>query len=279
MPESKLSEPLLEAETPLAYGSLNNEVASGDVENQKESTGFSCRKFWFFAGPGFAMTIAYIDPGNFESDLQAGAYSGLSLMWVLFAVTAFGYIFQVLTAQVAIYSGLSLAQHCRLAYPKPVVIFIWLMTEVAVIGSDIQEVVGSAIGWNVLFGLDLWKGTLLTAVLSILLLNVDTMCGNRSLEILFGGLLGVVCVSMVTMLVTSPVNHRQDMESTITAPFNSGLLVQALGMLGCVIMPYNIHLHSAMMRQSMEGRFANHKLSEINAYSKLESAIGPLTAS
>merc|ERR1719191_256941 len=127
-------------------------------------TKFSFKTFMSYAGPGWLMSLAYLDPGNLESDLQNGAYTGYSLIWVLFLCTVAGLILQVLAARLAAVTSLNLAQACRKYYGRRTSLILWVMTELAIIGSDIQEVVGSAIALNLLFGWPLIVGTIVTGL-------------------------------------------------------------------------------------------------------------------
>ncbi|KAI8482998.1 hypothetical protein Bbelb_392980 [Branchiostoma belcheri] len=121
---------------------VNFEIAPGQ--------GFSFRKLWAFTGPGWLMSIAYLDPGNIESDLTAGAIAKYKLLWVLMWSTVMGLILQLLAARLGCVTGLHLAQVCRQKYPRGPRLALWIMMEIAIIGSDIQEVVGSAIAMNLL---------------------------------------------------------------------------------------------------------------------------------
>merc|ERR1719174_3491346 len=123
-------------------------------------TSFSCATFMKYAGPGWLMSLAYLDPGNLESDLQNGAFAGYALIWVLFFCTLAGLILQMLAARLGTVTGHHLATVCRMHYSETTSRTIWLMTEIAIIGSDIQEVVGTSIALNVLFGIPLWVGSL-----------------------------------------------------------------------------------------------------------------------
>lgn len=121
-----------------------------------------------FAGPGLLMSIAYIDPGNLESDLQTGFTAGYRLGWIILWSTVLGFIVQLLAMRLGIVTGKHLAEHCRNIYPVYPRIMLWLMTEVAIIGSDIQEVIGSAIAIQLLSNgaLPLWVGVLVTGTSS-----------------------------------------------------------------------------------------------------------------
>lgn len=127
---------------------------------------FSWKKLWLFTGPGFLMSIAFLDPGNLEGDLQAGAIAGYSLLWLLLWATAIGLLVQLLAARLGVASGRHLAELCRDEYPKWARMVLWVMAELALIGADIQEVIGSAIALKILSNgfLPLWSGVVITAL-------------------------------------------------------------------------------------------------------------------
>lgn len=126
---------------------------------------FSWRKLWMFTGPGFLMSIAFLDPGNLEGDLQAGAIAGYSLLWLLMWATAMGLLVQLLAARLGVATGRHLAELCREEYPRWARNALWVMAELALIGADIQEVIGSAIAIKILSNgvLPLWFGVVITA--------------------------------------------------------------------------------------------------------------------
>jgi len=129
------------------------------------SPSFSWNKLWKYTGPGFLMSIAFLDPGNLEGDLQAGAVSGYSLLWLLLLSTVMGLWIQVLSGRIGVVTGRHMAEICRDEYPFWVVLLLWVMAEVALIAADIQEVIGSAIAIKILSngGVPLWGGVLITA--------------------------------------------------------------------------------------------------------------------
>ncbi|RHY89696.1 hypothetical protein DYB35_004876 [Aphanomyces astaci] len=139
-----------------------------DIDSEYNILGFkfafSWATLWAYAGPGWLMSIAFVDPGNLESDLQAGAYGGYQLIWVLLGATIMGFFLQVLSARLGVVTGKNLAEMCHLMYPRWTSRVLWFMAEVAIVGSDIQEVLGSAIALQILFKLPLWIGCLVTAV-------------------------------------------------------------------------------------------------------------------
>lgn len=127
---------------------------------------FSWKKLWLFMGPGFLMSIAFLDPGNLEGDLQAGAIAGYSLLWLLMWATAMGLLIQSLSARLGVATGRHLAELCREEYPDWARLLLWSMAEIAMIGADIQEVIGSAIAIKILSRgfLPLWAGVVITAL-------------------------------------------------------------------------------------------------------------------
>ena len=163
-----------------------------DVDAYKPS--FSWRRLWAYTGPGWLMSIAYLDPGNLESDLQAGAVAKYQLIWVLWWSTVLGWFIQTLAARLGVVTGRHLAQICRYEYNTPIALILWIMTELAIIGSDIQEVVGSAVAFQVLFGWPLWIGCLLTAFDAFTFLLLSKL-GMRFLEAFFCSLIGVMAVT------------------------------------------------------------------------------------
>lgn len=140
------------------------DYVDGD-EDSSVAPPFSWKKLWLFTGPGFLMSIAFLDPGNLEGDLQAGAIAGYSLLWLLMWATAMGLLIQLLSARVGVATGRHLAELCRDEYPNWARFVLWFMAELALIGADIQEVIGSAIAIQILSRgvLPLWAGVLITA--------------------------------------------------------------------------------------------------------------------
>lgn len=140
-------------------------VNSTDTVDFSITPPFSWKKLWLFTGPGFLMSIAFLDPGNLEGDLQAGAIAGYSLLWLLMWATAMGLLIQLLSARVGVATGRHLAELCREEYPYWASLLLWFMAELALIGADIQEVIGSAIAIQILSHgvLPLWVGVIITA--------------------------------------------------------------------------------------------------------------------
>lgn len=157
---------------------------------------FSFRKLWAFTGPGFLMSIAYLDPGNIESDLQAGAVAGFKLLWVLMSATILGLLMQRLSARLGVVTGKHLAEVCYTQYPKVPRLVLWIMVEIAIIGSDMQEVIGTAIAFYLLSDgkIPLYAGVIITIADTFTFLLLDKY-GLRKLEAFFAFLITAMAIT------------------------------------------------------------------------------------
>ncbi|GJN35304.1 hypothetical protein PR202_gb24059 [Eleusine coracana subsp. coracana] len=170
---------------------------------------FSWRKLWLYTGPGFLMSIAFLDPGNLEGDLQAGAVAGDTLLWLLLWATAMGLLVQLLAARLGVATGRHLAELCRDEYPDAARRALWLMTEVAMVGADIQEVIGSAIAIKILSRgyLPLWAGVVITALDCFIFLSLENY-GVRKLEAVFAFLIATMAISFAWMFTDTKPNGK-----------------------------------------------------------------------
>eukprot|EP00052_Salpingoeca_macrocollata_P024155 m.215120 g.215120 ORF g.215120 m.215120 type:complete len:555 (+) comp22199_c1_seq7:1534-3198(+) len=235
---------------------------------------FSFRKLWAFTGPGFLMSIAYLDPGNLESDLQAGAVAGYQLLWVLFWSTVGGLFLQLLSARLAVVTGLNLAQMCRQQYSKPVRTAVWLMMELAIVAADIQEVIGSAIAIDILSGgrVPLWAGSVITAVDTFLFLFLEQY-GLRKLEAFFAALITTMSITFGYMYVVSAPPQDKVLYGLAVPGCDSDAFEQAIGLVGAIIMPHNLYLHSALVLSRDVDVSSKKKIKEANFYYALEGSI------
>ncbi|XP_053564191.1 natural resistance-associated macrophage protein 2 [Bombina bombina] len=240
-------------------------------------TCFSFRKLWAFTGPGFLMSIAYLDPGNIESDLQSGSVAKFKLLWVLLLATIIGLLLQRLAARLGVVTGLHLAEVCNRQYPKVPRIILWLMVELAIIGSDMQEVIGSAIAINLLSAgvVPLWAGVLITIVDTFFFLFLDKY-GLRKLELFFGFLITLMAVTFGYEYITVSPDQGQLLKGMFF-PYCEGCgtpqLEQAVGIVGAVIMPHNMYLHSALVKSREVNRANKKEVREANKYFFIESSI------
>ncbi|XP_038278733.1 natural resistance-associated macrophage protein 1 [Dermochelys coriacea] len=239
--------------------------------------GFSFRKLWAFTGPGFLMSIAFLDPGNIESDLQCGAVAGFKLLWVLLWATTLGLLCQRLAIRLGVVTGMDLGEVCYQYYPKVPRVLLWIMIEIAIIGSDMQEVIGTAIAFSLLSAgrIPLWGGVLITIIDTLVFLFLDKY-GLRKLEAFFGLLITIMAVTFgYEYVVVRPV--QTEVLKGIFFPYCRGCgreeLLQAVGIVGAIIMPHNIYLHSSLVKTREVTRSERKEVSEANKYFLIESCI------
>ncbi|XP_017884561.1 protein Malvolio isoform X2 [Ceratina calcarata] len=243
---------------------------------------FSLRKLWAFTGPGFLMSIAYLDPGNIESDLQSGVTAKYKLLWVLLSATVLGLIMQRLSARLGVVTGLHLAEMCYRQYKIVPRMILWIMIEVAIIGSDMQEVIGTAIALSLLTNnaIPVWGGVLITVFDTFTFLLLDKY-GLRKLEFFFGFLITVMAVTFGYEYIISAPPQGEVMSGMFIPWYNNydkTMLLQAVGIVGAVIMPHNLYLHSALVKSRDIDRKESKKVSEANMYYFVEACIALLVS-
>ncbi|XP_017797801.1 PREDICTED: protein Malvolio isoform X2 [Habropoda laboriosa] len=243
---------------------------------------FSFRKLWAFTGPGFLMSIAYLDPGNIESDLKSGVTAKYKLLWVLLSATVLGLIMQRLSARLGVVTGLHLAEMCYRQYKRIPRMILWIMIEVAIIGSDMQEVIGTAIALSLLTNkaIPIWAGVLITIIDTFTFLLLDKY-GLRKLEFFFGFLITVMAVTFgYEYVVSSP--PQDEVISGMFIPrfrdYDRNMLLQAVGIVGAVIMPHNLYLHSALVKSRDIDRRDSRKVREANMYYFIEACVALLVS-
>ncbi|KAF8692302.1 hypothetical protein HU200_039911 [Digitaria exilis] len=235
---------------------------------------FSWRKLWLFTGPGFLMSIAFLDPGNLEGDLQAGAVAGDTLLWLLMWATSMGLLVQLLAARLGVATGRHLAELCRDEYPDWARRALWLMAEVAMVGADIQEVIGSAIAIKILSRgyLPLWAGVVITALDCFIFLSLENY-GVRKLEAVFAILIATMAVSFAWMFADTKPNGKDLLIGILVPKLSSRTIRQAVGVVGCVIMPHNVFLHSALVQSRKIDQNKECQVREALRYYSIESTI------
>jgi manganese transport protein len=227
------------------------------------------RGFLPFAGPAVIASVAYMDPGNFATNIQAGARYGYGLVWVVLLANLIAMLFQALSARLGIVSGYSLAALCRTHFPRPVTIAMWIASEIAAMATDLAETTGAAIGLSLLLGLPLLTTLAMTMVLTWGLLTLQSR-GFRPIELIIAGFVGVIGLCYLVELVISPPDwHLFAWHAVVPEIADSGALTLAVGIVGATIMPHAIYLHSALM----PGRTPTHNRAEKAAvirYSNIE---------
>lgn len=199
-----------------------------------------------FMGPAFIASVAYIDPGNFATNIESGARFGYLLLWVIIASNGMAMVIQSLSAKLGIATGLNLAEHCRERFPRPVVLFLWIVMEIVVMATDLAEFIGAAVGFNLLFGMPLLVAGLLTAVVTFLVLGLERF-GFRPLEVVITSMVGIVAACyLVETILDRPA--WGEVVSSVVVPRLAGResVLLTAGIVGATVMPHAIFLHSAL---------------------------------
>lgn len=209
------------------------------------------KKNWFvrllpFLGPAFIASIAYVDPGNFATNIQGGAQFGYELLWVILGSNLMAMLLQALSAKLGIATGKNLAEHCRERFPRPVVLIMWVLMELVAMATDLAEFLGAAVALNLLFNLPLWIAGLLTAGITFVILSLERF-GFRPLEAVITGFLAVIAFSYVIEMFIGHPDWPAIANSTFIPHFtNSESILLGAGILGATVMPHAIFLHSAL---------------------------------
>jgi len=210
-----------------------------------------------FAGPAYLVSVGYMDPGNWATDLEGGARFGYQLIWVLLMSNLMAVLLQTLAARMGIAAGLDLAQVCRREYPKPVVYALWILCEIAIAACDLAEVLGTAIGLNLLLGIPLVWGVIVTGFDTMLFLVIQNF-GIRKMEALILVFISTIGICFaVEVFLSEPV--WADIARGFVPHITSESLYVAVGILGATVMPHNLYLHSALVQtravdQTTEGK-------------------------
>ena len=214
------------------------------------------RRAMAFVGPGYLVSVGYMDPGNWATSIAGGAKFGYTLLVIALMSNIMAIILQSLCARLAIATGRDLAQACRDAFPKPIAWMLWLFAEIAIIATDVAEVVGTAIGLNLLFGIPLEIGVIITALDVYLILYLQKL-GFRWIEAFIICLLGVIAICFgVQIAMADPewgavIKGFAPTSEIITNP---AMLYLALGIIGATVMPHNLYLHSGVVQTRAYGR-------------------------
>src|ERR1044072_2291933 len=213
------------------------------------------RRMFPFAGPAYLVSVGYMDPGNWATDLEGGARFGYQLMWVLVMSNLMAILLQTLSARLGIVSGRALAQACRETYPRAMTYALWVLGEVAIAACDLAEVLGAAIGLNLLFHIPLLIGVMITAADTLLILVLQNY-GIRKLEAFILSLIAMIGVCfLIEILVAKP--SPAEMITGLIPRLNRDSLYVAIGILGATVMPHNLYLHSALVQTRYIGN--DHK--------------------
>jgi manganese transport protein len=219
-----------------------------------------------FLGPAFIASVAYVDPGNFATNIQGGAEYGYLLVWVIVSANLMAMLIQSLSAKLGIASGRNLAEVCRDQFPRPVVYGMWGIAEVVAMATDLAEFLGAALGFNLLFHIPLFPAALLTAVATFLILGLQRY-GFRPLEAVIAVMVGLIAgCYLVETLLGSPDWGALGM-SAVTPRFSgTESVLLATGILGATVMPHVIYLHSALT----QNRIVTHEPEQLRRLFRFE---------
>ncbi|MFG2029668.1 Nramp family divalent metal transporter [Streptomyces sp. NPDC048825] len=224
------------------------------VEGRPRPGGASRRAAAFY-GPAFVAAVAYVDPGNFATNFQAGAQYGYLLVWVLVSACLVAMFIQYLSAKTGLATGRDLPTLCRESFRRPVVLGLWAQAEVVAMATDLAEFIGASIGLNLLFGIPMFPAALITAVVSFAILALRRR-GYRPFELAIAFLLGVIALGFVYTLFAVGGQSAPDLAAGMVPAFEgTDSVVLAIGIIGATVMPHVIYLHSALTaeRRAPEG--------------------------
>jgi manganese transport protein len=211
-----------------------------------------------FLGPAFIASVAYIDPGNFATNIQGGAQFGYTLLWVIVASNLMAMLIQTLSAKLGIATGQNLAELCRSTFSRRTVIGMWLLMEFVAMATDLAEFLGAALGFNLLLGIPLWIAGFLTAIVTFIILGLERY-GFRPLEAVITALVGVISLSyLIETILDKPDWGLVAYHSVIPQFAGSESVLLATGILGATVMPHVIFLHSALTQNRIVTRNPVH---------------------
>src|SRR3984893_17847583 len=199
-----------------------------------------------FVGPAVVASIAYIDPGNFATNIQAGAKYGYELLWVVLTANLIAMLFQALSAKLGIVTGRNLAEMCRDEFPSSIVWAMWVVSEIAAMATDLAEFLGGAIGLALLFHVPLLAGMAVTACITYGILMLERT-GFRPIELVIGSLVGVITLCYVVEIFIAPVDWGATAFHTVVPQIpDAEALLLSVGIIGATVMPHAVYLHSAL---------------------------------
>jgi manganese transport protein len=238
-------------------GSLSERTVS--AARQALTGGGGVRSYLAFVGPAVVASIAYMDPGNFATNIQAGAKYGYTLLWVVLLANLVAMLFQALSAKLGIVTGRNLAEMCREQFPGPVVWTMWVVSEIAAMATDLAEFLGGAIGLSLLFGIPLLYGMVVTGVIVFAILMFERF-GFRPVELIIGSLVAVIALCYLAEIFIAPVDWRAAALHTVLPQLPDGeALLLAVGIIGATVMPHAVYLHSGLTQARIPARDEREK--------------------
>ncbi len=223
-----------------------SERSAAAVQAVLSGRGAGLRATLVLSGPAVMASIAYMDPGNFATNIQAGSQYGYTLLWVVVVANAVAMLFQALSAKLGIVTGRNLAELCRERFPRPAVLAMWAVSESAAMATDLAEFLGGAIGLSLLLRLPLLAGMAVTGVITYAVLMLQRR-GFRAIELVVGGLVALIALCYLVEMLVAPVAWGQvALHSVLPALPDAGAVTVAVGIIGATVMPHALYLHSGL---------------------------------
>ncbi|MGO9627387.1 MAG: Nramp family divalent metal transporter [Xanthobacteraceae bacterium] len=212
------------------------------------------RAYTVFVGPAVIASIAYVDPGNFATNIQAGAKYGYGLLWVVLLANLIAMLFQALSAKLGIVTGRNLAEMCRDHFPRPLVWGMWVVSEIAAMATDLAEFLGGAIGLSLLFHMPLLAGMIVTGIVTYGFLMFQAF-GFRPIELIIGAMVSIIALCYLVEMFIVPVDWAAAAVHTVVPQIaDAQALLLAVGIIGATVMPHAVYLHSGLTQARMAVR-------------------------
>ncbi|RPI58786.1 MAG: divalent metal cation transporter, partial [Planctomycetaceae bacterium] len=258
-----------------ASGNDDSSARPRSLDEVNRSVSIPTTRWWrrliAFMGPAYMVSVGYMDPGNWATDLAGGSQFGYTLLWVLAMSNLMAILLQTLSARLGLVTGRDLAQACREEYPAGVRYILFALCEVAIAACDMAEVIGTAIGLNLLFGIPVFWGVLITAA-DVLLLLMMQRFGIRKIEAFIILLVAVIGACFIAEVFLSKPSVSGVLGGFVPHPLSGGELYIAIGILGATVMPHNLYLHSALV-QSRDVSRSRPSVAQACKYNLIDSVV------
>ncbi len=229
------------------------------------------RAFLFF-GPAFVISVGYMDPGNWGTDIEGGARFGYQLLWVILAANLMAILMQILSAKLGIATGKSLPEVCRDHYSPRLTIFLWMTAELAAIATDLAEFLGGAVGFYLLFGIPLFPAALLTGVIISFILMAERY-GFRYVELMIIGMIAIIgFVYMIEIWLSNP-EWKAILNGLLVPRIPVGSMLVIVGIIGATVMPHNLYLHSALIQTRVRPSSSLARKKEVYRLAVMDSVV------
>jgi manganese transport protein len=268
------------SQAPSGWRRQREELSLSDVHGSVAVQGLPrWRRALAFFGPGYLIAVGYMDPGNWATSLAGGSKFGYALLSVVLLSNIMAIVLQSLAARLAIGSGRDLAQACRDAWPAPISFILWVMAEIAIIATDLAEVIGTAIGLELLFGLPLFWGVVITSLDVFLVLALQRL-GFRKLEAFVIAILGLIAASFAAQIVLADPDWSAVLTGFVPRSdllTNPDMLYLSLGIIGATVMPHNLYLHSGIVQTRVVGTTPEERRESLG-FATLDSTVALMFA-